>query len=66
VAELIGAEDEAEDKAVEPTGNAVDASVVRKAEAARIGHTMLELIAEIEVPARVRRHLEEVVAALEA
>ena len=65
VAELIGEEDAG---AAPPAGKEVDAqdaADVRKAEAARIGRKMLELMADLSVSDKVRRGVEEAVAALE-
>jgi ParB-like chromosome segregation protein Spo0J len=64
VAELIGEEEIEAPKS--PNKDASEATDVRKTEAARMGRKMLELIAEIEVDPKVRRHLEEAVAGLEA
>jgi ParB/RepB/Spo0J family partition protein len=66
VAELVGESGAAETVSESPAGGAVDATEVRKAEAARIGRQMLELLANLEVSDRVRRGVEEAVAALEA
>lgn len=66
LAELMGEQEvvmETKDMAASET---TDASEVRKAEAARIGRRMLELLADLAVSDKVRRGVEEAVAALEA
>jgi ParB/RepB/Spo0J family partition protein len=71
VAELIGDEEVAEPGredggGAQAAGADMNAPEVRKAEAARIGRRMLELLADVALPDRVRRGVEEAVAALES